>query len=124
MSDICARCEQFRQFHGENSGLCYGLPPVIYPSGAQQVNPPRVKLDRPACGFFKKLPLAEPTRQHAKASPETVGDALKQAREIKTTTVVTPVKLPQANEPQTTLDGATMSAKTAPQAMPGRKGRR
>lgn len=76
----CATCQHFRQFYGEKSGWCWGAPPPgPNAAGFEPANPPKVKLHRPACMGYLALPDGAETLQHAKASPETPNDAIKQA---------------------------------------------
>jgi hypothetical protein len=79
----CSSCQFFQLPHGESKGFCYGLPPAVYPSGAQQVNPPMVKLNRPMCSLYQGLPDGQPPNAKVKTSPETPGDAAKLAHAQK-----------------------------------------
>jgi hypothetical protein len=80
--ESCGRCKHFRLFHGEQKGLCYGQPPVCFPSGDES-RAPKVPFHRPACHFFSPLPEGEKPAVKGKGSYETPGDALKQRRETK-----------------------------------------
>jgi hypothetical protein len=80
--ETCGRCKHFRQFPGEQQGLCYGQPPLCFPSGDES-RQPKVKASRPGCAFFSALPEGEKPAVKGKVSYETPGDALKQRREMK-----------------------------------------
>jgi hypothetical protein len=54
--NTCGRCQFCVTPYGEKKGYCYGVPPSVYASGAEQVNPPMVKHTRPACSLFQPLP--------------------------------------------------------------------
>lgn len=97
----CAGCQCFRQFYGERQGECWGALPTMTMSGSQVDRPTIVKLNRPACSQFRPLADGVETFVKGKASPETPGDAIKQARkELATispqTIIVTEQPLPPA----------------------------
>lgn len=83
----CSTCQHFVKHYGEQQGFCYGTPPAMYHNGYQQVNPPTVKLNRPACHFFNALPEGVVTQVKTKADPETPGDAAKLHAKVDTAAV-------------------------------------
>ena len=81
MNETCSRCHYFQLFEGMNEGYCYGTPPAANPNGFTNAIP-KVKASRPVCINFKPLPEGVPTKTKTKVQPDTVGQALKQRREL------------------------------------------
>lgn len=80
----CGNCHCFRQYYGEKIGDCWGAMPGVQPNGfALNEKPNRVRADRVCCASIVPLPAGEPPIVKGKASPETVGDAVKQAAALK-----------------------------------------
>jgi len=80
----CGQCDHFELCgEGAREGWCYGVPPAVYTSGMQQVNPPKVKPNRRYCHMFTPLPDGVPMHVWKKVDPDTVQDARRLAAEEK-----------------------------------------
>lgn len=86
----CSRCSHFRLFPGDKQGWCFGTMPVIFATGYESPNPPKVKANRPCCVGFDALPDSVATLEYGKVTPETPGDAVKQKQEQKAAQANTP----------------------------------
>ena len=82
-SPTCSQCRCFRQFYGERQGECWGSMPQMTASGSQTPDKPTlVKAARPACAHIVLLPDGAETLVKGKLSPDTPGDAIKQAHRL------------------------------------------
>tara|TARA_R110000868_G_scaffold245626_6_gene502209 strand:+ start:10068 stop:10313 length:246 start_codon:yes stop_codon:yes gene_type:complete len=81
MKNTCQQCKYFARFGTEIRGQCYGMPPLPFASGS--MIRAIVKVDDTACSLFVSLAPNEPTVVKEKKQPETVGHAIKAARQAK-----------------------------------------